>query len=49
MHLPLADGWGDTELLTLLGTVVLGGAVLITASPEDATADVLGQERAVSL
>ena len=49
VHLPLADGWGDTELLTLLGTVVLGGAVLITASPEDATADVLGQERAVSL
>lgn len=49
VHLPLADGWGDTELLTLLGTVVLGGAVLITAAPEDATADVLGQERAVSL
>lgn len=49
VHLPLADGWGDTELLTLLGTVVLGGSVLITARPEDATADVLDQERAVSL
>ena len=49
MHLALTDGWGDTELLTLLGTVVLGGAVLITADPEDATADVLSQERAASL
>ena len=46
VHLPLAGGWGDPELLSLLGTVVGGGAVLITASPQDATAEVLAQERA---
>lgn len=49
VHLALTDGWGDAELLTLLGTVVLGGAVLITAGPEDATQDVLRQERAETL
>ena len=48
VHLPLPDGWGDHELLRLLGTVVAGGAVLVTASPEDATAEVLAQERAGS-
>ncbi|MDO4919614.1 TIGR03089 family protein [Kocuria sp.] len=46
VHLPLADGWEDTELLRLLGTVVAGGAVLVTARAEDATPDVLAQERA---
>ncbi|RKQ34147.1 TIGR03089 family protein [Kocuria tytonis] len=48
LHLPLADGWGEPELLRLLGVIVSGGAVLFTARPEDATADVLAQERAAA-
>lgn len=46
--IPLHDGWGDAELLRMLGTVVSGEAVLITAGPEDASADVLAQERATT-
>ncbi|RLY92254.1 hypothetical protein CWC38_11125 [Kocuria tytonicola] len=46
VHLPLTEGWGDAELLRLLGTVAGGGAVLLTARPEDATPEVLAQEQA---
>ncbi|WNB87787.1 TIGR03089 family protein [Glutamicibacter protophormiae] len=49
VFLPLADGWEETALLTTLGIMVRGGAVLLTAGPQDATEDVLSQERATRL
>lgn len=49
VHLPLTEGWGDTHLLQLLGIVLSGGAVLVTARPEDVTADVLAQEHATTV
>jgi len=49
VFLPLDDGWGETTLLSTLGIVACGGAVLLAAGPQDATEDVLTQERATQL
>ena len=46
VYLPLTEGWGENAALRTLGIITAGGAVLLTARPEDATAAVLDQERA---
>lgn len=46
VYLPLTEGWGENAALRTLGIITAGGAVVLTARPEDATAAVLDQERA---
>ena len=46
VYLPLADGWTEDAALYTLGVIAAGGAVLLTAHPQDATQDALDQERA---
>ena len=46
VYLPLTEGWTEDAALRTLGIITAGGAVLLTAHPEDATDDVLDQERA---
>ena len=48
-YLPLPTGWDDAALLTTLGVVIPGGAVLLAADPEQVTDHVLEQERAEPL
>lgn len=46
VYLPLTEGWGENAALRTLGIITGGGAVVLSARPEDATAAVLDQERA---
>ncbi|GAA2118072.1 TIGR03089 family protein [Kocuria atrinae] len=49
VYLPLTGGWDDRALLTTLGVLLRGGAVLLAANAADVTPDVLAQEKAVPL
>ena len=49
VYLALARGWDERALLTTLGVLLRGGAVLLAANPSDVTPDVLEQEKAVEL
>lgn len=48
-YLPLSAGWDAPALLTTLGVVLRGGAVLLAAEPAEVTEHVLEQERAEPL
>lgn len=45
-YLPLNNGWNEHALLTVLGILVAGGAVVVSDTPEAITDSVLAQEMA---
>lgn len=48
-YLPLPEGWDAPALLTTLGVMLRGGAVLLAADPVEVTEHVLEQEQAEPL